>query len=596
MDKRQNVDGVRLAILSNRWEGIARKMANTLLRTGRSGVLATARDFSCCIVTADCRLLATAESIPIHVLSGPDLMARSMIDLHPELRAGDAFLHNSPYHGCSHPADLSILVPIMDDTGRHRYTAVVKAHQADIGNSLPTTYMGSARDVYNEGALIFAATQVQRDYKDIEDIIRICQLRIRVPEQWWGDYLAMVGAARIAEREVISLAAEIGWDELDDYVEEWFEYSETIMAAAISRLPAGIVTKSSTHDPAPGTPPEGIKVNATVTVDPQAGRITVDLRGNIDSLPCGLNVSEACTRTAAMIGILNAIPEDVPRNAGSFRRLDILLREGGVVGIPRHPTSCSVATTNVADRITNPVQTAIAELTEHAGQAEAGPILPGTMAVVSGVDPRRNRPFVNQLFIVHTGGAGTPTEDAWVTIAHAGNAGMLYQDSIEVSELHYPLRIYDKRLVIDTEGAGKFNGAPSSTAEYGPIGCSMDINFVSDGCQNPAKGVRGGGTGGNAKQFRRRIDGSLETLPGVTSITLVPGERIVAVTCGGGGFGSPLDRDPHRVAHDAREGWITRKRAADVYGVILDKQFGIDEGATVTKRQVLSERPAPVVT
>ena len=123
MDKRQNVDGVRLAILSNRWEGIARKMANTLLRTGRSGVLATARDFSCCIVTADCRLLATAESIPIHVLSGPDLMARSMIDLHPELKAGDAFLHNSPYHGCSHPADLSILVPIMDDTGRHRYTA-----------------------------------------------------------------------------------------------------------------------------------------------------------------------------------------------------------------------------------------------------------------------------------------------------------------------------------------------------------------------------------------------------------------------------------------------------------------------------------------
>ncbi|MGE0238140.1 MAG: hydantoinase B/oxoprolinase family protein [Parvibaculaceae bacterium] len=592
MENRQKVDGVRLAILSNRWEGIARKMANTLLRTGRSGVLATARDFSCCVVTADCRLLATAESIPIHVLSGPDLMAKAMKELHPDLQPGDAFLHNSPYHGCSHPADLSVLVPIFDGGGRHRYTAVVKAHQADIGNSLPTTYMGAAKDVYNEGALIFAATQVQRDYKDIADIIRLCRMRIRVPDQWWGDYLGMVGAARIAEREVVNLAAEIGWDELDQYVEDWFEYSETLMAAAIAKLPAGTVTKSSTHDPAPGTPPEGIKINATVTVDPVAARITVDLRDNIDSLPCGLNVSEACTRTAAMIGVLNAIPDDVPRNAGAFRRLDIRLRDGGVVGTPKHPTSCSVATTNVADRITNPVQTAIAELTEHAGQAEAGAILPGTMAVVSGVDPRRNRPFVNQLFVVHTGGAAAPTQDAWITIAHAGNAGMLYQDSIVVSELHYPLHVYDKRLVTDTEGAGTYNGAPSSTAEYGPVGCSMDVNFVSDGCQNPPRGVRGGGTGGNAQQYRRRLDGSLEPLPGVTSTTLAPGERIVAVTCGGGGFGSPLKRDPGRVAHNAREGWITRQRAERVYGVILNDKFEINEKETRRKRAELAEQIA----
>ena len=33
------ISGVELAIINNRIEGIARKMANTLLRTGRSGVL-----------------------------------------------------------------------------------------------------------------------------------------------------------------------------------------------------------------------------------------------------------------------------------------------------------------------------------------------------------------------------------------------------------------------------------------------------------------------------------------------------------------------------------------------------------------------------
>ena len=37
-------DGARMAILSNRLEAIARRMQNTLFRTGRSGVLNTAHD------------------------------------------------------------------------------------------------------------------------------------------------------------------------------------------------------------------------------------------------------------------------------------------------------------------------------------------------------------------------------------------------------------------------------------------------------------------------------------------------------------------------------------------------------------------------
>ena len=130
MTAQKDTDGAKLAIMSNRLEGISRKMANTLLRTGRSGVLNLARDFSCCIVTADHQLLASAESLPIHVLSGPDMMARSMVQFHPKLKRGDAFLHNSPYRGCSHPADHTLLVPVMDDEGRHRFTVLAKAHQA----------------------------------------------------------------------------------------------------------------------------------------------------------------------------------------------------------------------------------------------------------------------------------------------------------------------------------------------------------------------------------------------------------------------------------------------------------------------------------
>jgi N-methylhydantoinase B len=143
---------------------------------------------------------------------------------------------------------------------------------------------------------------------------------------------------------------------------------------------------------------------------------------------------------------------------------------------------------------------------------------------------------------------------------------MLYIDSIEVAEMLYPIRVHDRRLVPDTEGAGQFTGAPSSMAEFGPVDCAMSVNFVSDGCQNVALGVRGGGPGGPARQYVRRLDGSLDPLPGVTSIELAPGERLVAYTCGGGGYGRPADRDPELVQREVREGRITPQRAREVYG------------------------------
>ena len=69
-------DVVALAVMTNRMEGVVRKMTNTLFRTARSAVLNTARDFSCCVMSANHELLVMAEALPIHVMSGPDLMSR----------------------------------------------------------------------------------------------------------------------------------------------------------------------------------------------------------------------------------------------------------------------------------------------------------------------------------------------------------------------------------------------------------------------------------------------------------------------------------------------------------------------------------------
>src|SRR3984893_6213594 len=391
-------DGVRTAILSSRMDSIARKMQNTLFRTARSGILNTAHDFSCVILTADCRLLAAAESLPTHTLVGPDIICRTVRGYHPELKAGDCFLHNSPYEGNSHAADHCLVVPVIDATDVLRYFVLAKAHQADCGNSRPSTYLGDVVDVYEEGALIFSATKIQANYEDNDDIIRMCKARIRVPDQWWGDYLASLGSVRIGERELLALGREVGWDVLDDFAEAWFDYSEGKMAEALRQLPNGRTVVCTAHDPFPGVP-EGISTMVDVTIDAANAKITVDLRNNPDCQPSGLNLTEGTSISAAMVGIYNGILDhSVPANAGSFRRIDVLVRENCCVGIPRHPFSCSVATTNLADRVSNPVQRAIAEIAAGFGMAETGPIQPPGMGVISGRDPRRNNaPFVNQV-------------------------------------------------------------------------------------------------------------------------------------------------------------------------------------------------------
>jgi N-methylhydantoinase B len=578
------LDGAKLSILANRFGGVCRRMGNTLLRTGRSGVLNRAKDFSCCIVTADCELLTAEESLPIHVLSGPDLMARWMKEFHPELKRGDVFLHNSPYHGNSHPADHTLLMPVIDDAGVHRFTVVAKAHQADIGNSVPTTYHGTARDVYEEGALIFPAVRVAENYKINEDIVRMCRLRIRVPDQWYGDFLAMLGAALIGERELRAMGEELGWEMLATFSRQWLDYSESRMIEAVRAMAAGTATARSTHDSIPGTPPEGVTITSAVTIDPQAGTIEVDLRDNPDQLACGLNVSEACTRTAAMIGVFNSVEPSVPKNAGAFRRIKVLLKPRGVVGIPEHPISCSASTTNLADRVQNSTQLALAAIADGLGMAEIGCFCPPSTAVVSGVDPRSNKPYVNQLFLGHTAGAGAPTQDAWMTMLHPGNGGMCFIDSVELDEVYTPILIKTRRLIPDSEGAGRHRGAPGILVEYGPVGAPMQAVFVADGNINNPKGARGGGAAAPAEQYVLRRGGEREALPRFCQSFLEEGEFLISVACGGGGYGDPMTRDPALVLKDVREGLVTPARAESVYGVVLTPEQAIDEGRTAALR------------
>lgn len=591
-------DLVRLVVMANRLDGITREMTNTLVRTARSSTL-VARDFSTSIVTADHQLISAPEGVPVHVF-GSGLLCEAMSDLHPDFEEGDAFLHNDPYLGNSHAADHTILVPVFF-MREHIFTVCVKAHQADCGNARPTTYSPTAIDVYDEGALIFPCVRVQHAYEDVDDIIRMCEKRIRVPKIWYGDFLGMLAAARVGEQRAKEFCAKFGLADVRDFIREWLDYSERMAETAIRQLPPGRITARTTLDPFPGAD-GGIPLRAEIEVDSTAGRVRVDLRDNPDCLPNGLNLSRSTSMNSAISGILTVLNSKreatasiVPNNSGSHRRIDVLLRENCVVGIPVHPTSCSVATNTVADRTLAMIYAAFARAQDGIGLAEPAFGQPPWQGVVSGFDRRRGEPYILQLLSGTAGGPASSESDGWLTLCNANAAGLAYIDETEIVEQKYPFVIYEKAVRPDTEGAGRQRGAPGSRTVYGPLRDPLVVHYFMDGSFNVPQGVRGGASArGNEAHLVRR-DGSCRRLIDIVGEQVVDaGERIVSLSAGGGGYGDPLTRDVDAVLEDVVEGFISIERARDAYGVVIHgdpkrvESLGVDAQASASIRSSVS--------
>ena len=589
-----------MSLLASRIGSIAIRMNNAMVKAARSSVLALCRDLSSAICDGNGDVLAFPAGFPAHV-GGCTLAARSLLDLQGDnLRPGDAYLHNSPYHGNTHPADHTILVPVFHG-GELMFISFCKGHQADVGNSIPTTYNAWAKDVYEEGALIFPCVRVQRDYRDVQDIIRICRMRIRVPDVWYGDYLAMLGAARIGERELTALIAKYGKETIKAFCQQYHEYGEQLMKERIRKLPRGTAHFETHYDPIPGVLPEGVKVKVNVEVNPEEGTITCDLTDNIESQPCGINLCEATVMAAARTGILNRLSiamSEFPCCEGALRRIIVKMNEGSMVGKARHPFSSSVATNNLNDRVVAAVQCALNQITDYLACAEPHWEMGASIAVISGKDTRYgNKDYVTQIHSGISGGPGMNGHDGYLFYA-ISTGGMHIDNSKEMIERAYPILYIRQDMMIDGLGAGKWDGAPTIRTIVRTTTDPVTIVWVSDGHYHPARGAAGGQDGLPAQTFLVRVTNGtdterLEELPTVYKITLQPGQGFDHIYSSSGGYGDPLEREPEMVRHRAREGWISLRAAQEVYGVVLDtepERFAVDRKATEELRKILRSK------
>ena len=587
----QSIDPFLIAVLSSRFEAIMREMTNTIIRTSRSAIIKSARDFSVGLLTFNHRMISVEDGLPIHI-SALDLSPRSVAKLFDDIAEGDAFFNNCPFLGATHHADLDVMVPVYCD-GEPMFWVLARCHHADIGAPLPTTYLPYAATIQEEG-VHFPCVRVQQDFTDKADIIRIGLMKIRASSVWYGDYKAQIGACRVAERRLKSLAERYGLDTLRAFIEAWMDYGRRRATAAIKELPAGTWSYQTRHDPVPGVADDGVPVNVTVEVDPDEGMITVDARDNMDCVPGGINLSEATATAACRIGVFVNLDPTIPHNDGSASRIKVLLRDGCVVGRPRYPVGTSIATSNVNDRLITAVQCCFAQMGEPHGLAEGGYVITSGSAVVSGVDTRRgSRPYINQIIVGYSAGPALHGYDGWLTYNGANSCGMLQLDSVEVDESMYPMLLEERQIARDSPGGGQWDGAPAMTGVYRPTTGEMSVMYTCDGDETPAQGVLGGRQGAPSSTSKRLEDGQWVRLPAFHQEICQPTQAIRFVTGGGGGYGDPLLRDPERVARSVNRSWMTAVHAEKVYGVVVkptanDYEVEVDAERTTALRAVRS--------
>lgn len=582
------LDPVIFVTLANRMDAIVKEVMQTCIQSSRSAVI-QARDLSASICDAQGRLVSIAQGLPIHVLTS-NMAVSPLGDLFEDISPGDCFLNNSPFHGAGHHADYTFCTPVFFN-GKLMFWALLRAHQADTGAPEPTVYLPLAKNVYEEG-IHWPCVRVQKNYENLDDVLRIGTSNIRVPENWYGDFAAAVGSTRIAERRLTALMEKYGLNDIEQFVEEWLEYGSRRMIEEIKTLPEGTYENDTTLDPLPFAP-DGITVKIKLTIDHRAGKLIVDLTENPDQFEAGINLTEATSKASVMEGIFWCLDPTLPHNSGAFDRVEFKLREGSITGIPVAPVGTSVATDFTADRMASCAIALMSKVDPNKGGGEGGYVNWGE-PVLSGKDFRHNNaPYVDQIIIpgvLAGGGPGVKGYDGWLTWMIGACMGNSWTTSVELWEKNYPHIVEcGAQIVPDSAGAGEYNGGPGGRVVTRARGNPTLAAGFGDGKVFPPKGVLGGESGsGNQGYILDSNNNRIQELPMVGIYEVKAGEALEGIVAGGGGFGDPLNRDPEEVRKDVRKGWVTPQKALSTYGVVLDygpELFSVDIEATRELRE-----------
>ena len=545
-----HADPITLAVVEHRLESIAQEMTEAMLRTAMSQILNSSRDFSTAILDGDCQLVAQGEGIPVHISALPVAGAAVRDYFGDDIHDGDLFILNDPYFGGSHLPDITIIRPVFHE-GRLLFYGVNRAHHSDVGGGTHGGYNPGANEIFQEGLRIPPLRLYDQGIPR-NDLLQMMSANVRQPENFLGDLNAQIGSVMLAAQRIKSLLADYGTDRLMAVVAEILSATERQVRQFISGWPDGVYHGESLVDD-DGFESKLVPIRAKVTI--AGDSMTIDLSDSSPQVEGFINSAYANTRSLAHAAIMYLAPMDVARNEGSMRPVRIVAPRGLVVNA-NPPAPVCMSTNHCAEEVVEAVFKALAPAIPAAVSAGFSRRL---RYAITGKDPRTGRQFIWHFFLARGGGGASEGFDGWPNVGEVNVAGGIRSPSIEVTEERFPFFVERHELRPDSGGVGRWRGGLGAVCDliYEGEGPAL-LNTAGDGIVVPPFGLFGAADG-QPHHYRIASNGT-ERVLGSKEVGVVvnPGDHIICLSSGGGGYGSPEKRAEEAATWDLKNGYVTR--------------------------------------
>lgn len=510
-----HADPVQLELFNTQFTGIAERMGVVLRNTASSVNMKERLDFSCALFDAAGNLVANAPHVPVHLGAMGESVRAVIASRGTTLKPGDAVALNNPFNGGTHLPDVTVIAPVFADDGRTiRFFVANRGHHADIGGSTPGSTPPDSHTLDEEGVVIDDVLLVDGGVLQEAAFRRLladAPYPARSPDTNVADIKAQLAANATGIAELDALVAARGWPVVSAYMGHVMANAEASIRRVLGRLSDGRFDY---------TMDDGTPLRVTVTIDRTARAATIDFTGTGAASHGNFNAPPAVTRAVVLYAFRCLVDEDLPLNEGCLAPLTIVIPPGSFLSPP--PGSAVVAgNTEVSQAVCNALLGAL-------GAAAASQ---GTM---------NNFLFGNadhQYYETICGGAGAGPGFDGASAVHTHMTNTRITDP-EVLEQRYPVRLDRFAIRRGSGGNGLHRGGDGAVRAMTALE-PMTATIVASRRTVPPFGLAGGEDGAAGTQWVERADGRRDALGGTARVDLLPGDRIVIATPGGGGYGQP---------------------------------------------------------
>ncbi|MEV0147025.1 MULTISPECIES: hydantoinase B/oxoprolinase family protein [unclassified Nonomuraea] len=554
-------DTLTADVLRNALVVAAEEASIVVVRSAYSTFIVEGSDASAALLDAGGRLIAQSmattlmNSMALKVAL-PELVADVPL---AAMRPGDVYVLNDAYRGGVHTNDLLVYRPVFVG-GRPAYFTATMIHVSDLGGLSAGGMAPLATDIFLEGLQlppVRLATAAGIE-PTVEAVLRA---NSRTPDKVMGDVRALIAGTAVAAARLGALVEEYGETGLAEGVDAYLDHTEARTRAALAELPAGRFAASYPidDDGIDTLTPHHIRV--ALILHPSAGAgagAVVDFAGTDPQVPAAINASASQSLAAAVFAVRCFLDPAIPMNDGCLRAVDVRLPPSSLLNAGA-PYPCGGRYVPIYAAMEAVFQ-ALSDAVPERAIAASGILQPFSIAAVGA-------PYWIHLAYDFGGvGARRGLDGPDATGVHFG-IGRNSVPQVEPVESRCPLVVESIETIPDSGGPGRFRGGLGSRTVYRFL-ADCHVTTRGDRLRLAPPGRDGGLPGRVGGFYKRHLDGTLERLASkVNNVRFGAGEAFVVETTGGGGIGSPGERELAAVEEDLRAGRVTSRGAAEDYGV-----------------------------